>query len=100
MPDIHLLGPVDAVLLELLEPVREPAGHTGDGEDGREQVARNAEALVDDAGVEIDVRVDALGAELDDGGSLEIDGEFVLGRLARLGEDVFGEFLEDRGVGP
>src|SRR5213078_1219020 len=60
LADVNLLGPVDAVVLELLEPVGQPAGDAGDGEDRREQIGRNAERLIDDAGIEIDVGVDAL----------------------------------------
>src|SRR3546814_20975215 len=41
----------------LLEPVRDPAGGAGDGEHHREHLGRDAQRLVDDAGVEVDVRV-------------------------------------------
>src|SRR5262245_36040602 len=45
---VDLLGPEDAVVLELLEPVGEPAGDAGDGEDGGEEVGGDAEGLIDD----------------------------------------------------
>src|SRR6187551_1975854 len=48
-----------------LDPVRDPADRATDGEHHREHVERDAERLVDDAGVEIDVRIElALDEEL------------------------------------
>ena len=38
----------------------DPAGHAADGEDRHEQIALDAEQVVDDAGIEIDVDVDAV----------------------------------------
>src|SRR5206468_2014710 len=40
------------------EPVRDPSRHATDGEHDREHVLGDAEGLVDDAGVEVDVRVE------------------------------------------
>src|SRR5262245_56431472 len=63
LADVDLLRPEDAVILELLQPVGQPAGHAGDGKDRREQVAGNAQGIVDNARIEIDVWVNALGAQ-------------------------------------
>src|SRR5262249_9612051 len=60
LAELNLLGSVGAVVLELLEPVGQPAGDAGDGKDRCEQVGRNAQRLVDDAGIEIHIRIDAL----------------------------------------
>src|SRR5947209_7487264 len=49
LADVDLLGAEDAVVLQLLQPVCQPAGDAADREEGREQVARDAERLVDDA---------------------------------------------------
>lgn len=35
-------GTVKAVVAELLQHLRRPAGHTGDGEDRRKQIGRDA----------------------------------------------------------
>src|SRR4051812_36653075 len=43
---VDLFGAINLVALQLLQPVGEPAGDAGDGEDRREQVARDAERLV------------------------------------------------------
>ena len=48
LADVNLLGPIDFVVLELLEPMRQPAGHARDGEYRRKQIAWDAEALVHD----------------------------------------------------
>src|SRR5690606_32139505 len=89
----------DAVALQLLEPVREPARDAGDGEDRREEVDLDAELLVDDAAVEVDVRVDALGADEVGHLPLELDGDVVDGRAALLLEEALGEGLEDGRAG-
>src|SRR5690606_8592215 len=44
-------------ILLLLQPVRDPAGGAGDGEHHREHLGRDAQRLVDDAGIEVDVRI-------------------------------------------
>src|SRR5262249_19194210 len=62
LADIDLLGPVDAVALDLFQPVSQPASHASDGEDWHEQVARDPQRLVDDSREVIDVRIDALGS--------------------------------------
>src|SRR5258708_838224 len=61
---VDLFGTIDAVVLGLFEPVGQPAGYAGDGEDGREEIARNSQRFVDDARIEIDVRIDALGPRM------------------------------------
>src|SRR5262245_7240642 len=60
LADVDLLGSEDPVVLELLQPVGQPASDSGDGEDRREQVARNAERLIHDTRVVIDVGVNTL----------------------------------------
>src|SRR5579884_3070060 len=77
LADVDLLRPEDAVVLELFQPVRQPADHARDGEDRREQVARDAQGLVDDAGVEVHVGVDALGPVNARGQALQLDGHLV-----------------------
>src|SRR5262245_24200914 len=58
--DVDLLRSENAVVLKLFQPVSQPAGDAGDGEDRREQVPWDAERLVDDAREEIDIGVDTL----------------------------------------
>src|SRR5690606_14097722 len=59
VPGIDLARAADPELriLLLLQPVRDPAGGARDGEHHREHLGRDAQRLVDDAGVEVDVRV-------------------------------------------
>ena len=54
------LGADEAVAVEVLEDVRGPARRARDGEDGREQVRRDAEAVVDGGGIEVHVGVEVL----------------------------------------
>src|SRR5260370_35362179 len=49
--DVDLLRAENAVVLQLLQPVGQPTGDARDGEDRREKVAREAQTLVDEAGV-------------------------------------------------
>src|SRR5690606_28203837 len=57
--NIDLPRPCDRLLLVLehLLPLREPARGTRDGEQYREELRREAHRLVDEARVEVDVRV-------------------------------------------
>ena len=56
---VHLAGPVDArALLDQLVPVRQPARRAPDREQHREHVRREAQRLVDQPRVEVDVRVE------------------------------------------
>src|SRR5687767_2700902 len=97
-PLIDLGGTVDPVGLQLLEPVGEPAGRPGDGEDRREQVAGDAELLVHDAAVEIDVRVDALGPDQLGHHLLELDRHIVERSRAEAREDLADQALQDGGA--
>src|SRR6516164_9160357 len=71
--DVDLLRPENAVVFQLFEPVREPAGDAGDGENWCEYIAGNAKCLIDDAGIEIDVGIDALGSQYADGDFFKLD---------------------------
>src|SRR5688572_11988588 len=56
---VQLPGPGDLlVLLEQLHPVREPTGRARDGEQHGEHLDREPHRLVDEARVEVDVRVE------------------------------------------
>src|SRR5262245_52301726 len=58
-PDVELARAGDLlVLLEQLDPVRQPARHPGDGEQHREHLGGEVHGLVDQAGVEVDVGVE------------------------------------------
>src|SRR5450631_1263262 len=49
-----------AVVVELLDDMRGPATHTGDGEDGREQVHINAKRVIGGSRIEINVGIELL----------------------------------------
>src|SRR5215204_1038366 len=72
------------VVLNELEPLRDPARGARDGEDHREHLGRHAERLVDQARVVVDVRVELpLGEELVvEGVLLELDRDLELRALA------------------
>src|SRR5581483_4910823 len=60
IPDVELAGPADlGILIEHLLPVGQPSRHARDGEQDGEDLDREAHGLVDQAGVEVDVRVQA-----------------------------------------
>src|SRR3569623_1712034 len=58
-PDIELSGPADLVLRirDHLVELRDPADRARQREDRGEQLHRNADGLLDDARVEVDVRI-------------------------------------------
>src|SRR5437763_638055 len=53
-------GPSRSVVRKLLHDVRRPAGHAAHREKWRELVGRDAEQVVDRAGVEVDITPDVL----------------------------------------
>src|SRR6185312_5502229 len=57
--DVYLTRPADATARHfvLFDPVRDPACGARDREHHREHLGRNAQRIVDDARVEIDIRV-------------------------------------------
>src|SRR5688572_6365762 len=78
VPDVHLSRAVDlALAVADFLPLRDPAGHAADGEHRGKHSDRNAHRPHDDAGVEIDVRVELAGDEVIIGqsGGLELLGE-------------------------
>src|SRR5437773_10643871 len=60
---INLIGSVELVFLHLLQPMREPTGRPGHGEDRRKGVGGNAHRVVDNSRVKVDIRIDALPAQ-------------------------------------
>src|SRR6478672_4781825 len=58
--DVDLPGTRDLLLLveQHLLPLRQPAGHAADGEQNGEEVGREGHRTVDEAGVEVDVRIE------------------------------------------
>src|SRR6185437_14883831 len=98
LADVDLLRPEDAVVLQLFQPVRQPTDDASNGEDRREQVARDADAQVDAARVEIDVRIDALGAEDAGSNALHFEGQLIQLRPPHLDEGILGQFLQNRGA--
>src|SRR3972149_10967448 len=98
---IELPGAGDLLLRigEHLLPLSQPAGGAADGEENREHVDRKAHRLVDDARVEIHVRIEfsldeVLILERD---SLELDGYVDLSIPSRHLEDLVGDLLDDLG---
>src|SRR5665647_1410153 len=99
---VDLLGPGDLLLLVLheLQPLREPARRTADGEEHGEHLGREREGLIDQAGVEVDVRVEIAGHEVV---VLERDLLQLLGDLEERVdsgdlEDVVAGLFDDRGA--
>ena len=66
LPDVNLPGPGDLLLRigRTLLPLGEPAGHASDREQHREHRHREAHGLVDDARVEVHVRVQLVADEV------------------------------------
>ena len=64
--DVGLAGPRDLLVLvaEQLDPVRQPTRGAGDREQHREHLDREAHRLVDEARVEVDVRVELAADEV------------------------------------
>src|SRR5229473_6858994 len=60
LPLVDLIRPVELVLLQLLEPVSQPACDPGHGKDRGERVAGDAHLVIDDARVEVHVGVHLL----------------------------------------
>src|SRR6476646_5710077 len=58
--DVDLPRTRDLLLLveQHLLPLRQPAGHAADGEQNGEEVGREGHRTVDEAGVEVDVRIE------------------------------------------
>src|SRR5688572_26660182 len=59
-PGVQSQRPDQDVILELLQHLHGPARHAADGEDWYEQIARNAEQVIDHARIEIDINVHAV----------------------------------------
>ena len=85
LPFIDLAGPEELVFSELLHPVGQPSRHPGDREDRREEVHVDPEFVVDDAGIEVDVRIDPFLAEQLPGDPLDFEGPLVAN--SKLAED-------------
>src|SRR5205823_4723676 len=62
--DVPIERPQESVVLPVLHHLRGPSRDPGDREDRREQIRRDAEAVEHESGVEVDIRIDALGREL------------------------------------
>src|SRR5690606_1620461 len=95
---VELPGPGDLlVLLQQLDPVREPPGGPGDGEQHGEHLQREPHRLVDEAGVEVDVRVEPPGDEVVVGERdlLQLEGDVEQGVAPGDGEDLVGGLLDD-----
>ena len=99
---VDLLGPGDLLLLVVhqLAPLRQPAGRARDREQHREHLRRELQRLVDEAGVEVDVRVELA---LDEVLVLERDLLQLLGDLQQRVdagdlEDVVAGLLDDLGA--
>src|SRR5437764_1018594 len=84
-----------AVVPVLLQHVRGPARHAADGEDGREQVGRDAEVVVGRGRVEVDVGVEAF-VGLDR--LLHLPRYLVPLRLAALLAQLLGQAAQVRGA--
>src|SRR6185312_4401598 len=83
------------------EPMRDPTRHATDGEHDGEHVLGDAECLVDDAGVEVDVRVELAAHEVVvlERDLLELHADLEqLARYSDLVEHVATGLLEDRGA--
>ncbi|MPM32091.1 hypothetical protein SDC9_78650 [bioreactor metagenome] len=87
----------------VLTPLGDPAGQPADGEQHGEHLHREAHRLVDQAGVEVDVRVELARDEVVVGqrGLLELlgDGEQFLVAVRGGVGDLVGVALDDRGAG-
>lgn len=59
LTDVNGLGANEAVEALLLEAVRDPACHPSEGEGGREQFGREVEAVQQQGGIELHVRLQA-----------------------------------------
>src|SRR5581483_2084356 len=101
--DVELAGPGDLLLrvAQQLEPVGDPAGGAGNGEQHREHVDGEAHRLVDQPGVEVDVGIELAGDEVvvGEGDLLELEGEVEEGVAAGDLEDPLGGGLDDPGPG-
>src|SRR5689334_4482905 len=75
--DLARAGDLLVRILEHFLPLREPARDAGDGEEDGEHFRRDAHGLVDEAGVEVDVRVELAGDEVIvfEGDALELEGD-------------------------
>ena len=87
------------LVAEQLLPVGQPADGAGDGEQHGEHVHREAECLVDQAGVEVDVRVQLAAGEVlvAERNLFELQGDVEQRVLARDLEDVVRGLLDDGG---
>src|SRR5262245_40284773 len=63
-PDVHRLWTDEAIVGELLQHVRCPAGSTANSKGRREQLSRHADGMQNERGVEFDVSVE-VAARLD-----------------------------------
>src|SRR3954468_377426 len=94
--DVLGAGPNQPVVRVLLEHVRRPAGDAADGENGGEQVDRDAERVIRRGRIEIDVRIQVLFSfdeRLDALRHLEPDG------LPRALTEIAGHPAQVRGAG-
>src|SRR5690606_11499519 len=102
LPDVDLSRSHDLLVLILqhLLPLREPACSARDCEEHREHVDREAHRLVDDARIEIDVRVEPARDEVVglEGDAFELRCEVEQWRLAGDLEHIVGYLLQDAGT--
>ena len=100
-PDVGLARPGDLLVLvaEQLLPVGQPARRAGDGEQHREHLDREAHRLVDEARVEVDVRVELAATEVvvAQRHLFELEGDVEQRVLAGDLEHLVGGLLDDRG---
>ena len=87
------------VLNELI-PMGEPSCESGKGEHNREHLGGDAKGLVDDTGVEIDVRVKLALDEVlvREGDTLELHGNINHGLTADDGENIIGKLTDKSGT--
>src|SRR6185369_18015492 len=81
------------------DDVAGPAADAGEGEHGGEEVELETDGVVRGGGVEVDVGVDALGADLAGHDLLDLGGHLVELEVAGVGGDLLAEGLEEGGAG-
>jgi len=100
---VNLAGTHNLVvgIVDKFVPVSEPSGQTGQGEENGEHLGGDAQGLVDDSGVEVNVRVELsrdkeLVIESD---SLELHSDVDHWFTADNGENIIGNLPDDSGAG-